>query len=635
MSTKYGGYMGKVIKIDLSTRSVNEYPWTDEDREMYIGGKIMAAKILYDNIKPIVKPFSDENMIVITTGPFTGAGVPSSSRFNISTLSPLTGLITSSNCGGNFGMMLKKAGYDALVITGKSKEKVWIEIIEDEIEFHNADHLWGLGTNETQKSLPKKQGKMVIGPSGENLVKYAGIFSQERAAGRGGIGAVMGYKNLKAVTSTGTKKTIIHNPEKTKELNKKWIMNLKKNSLTGKQLPKLGTAGLVKIMQEKHILATKNFKYGQYDDYNMVSGEELAEKHLIKNIGCVTCPIQCGRLVEVDGEKVKGPELETIGLLGPNIENNNIELIMKWNLQLDELGMDTISTAGTIAFAMELNEKGLWDNGLEFGKVDDLSKIFEDIAYRRGIGDLLAEGSKFLSEKFGGKEFAIHSKGMELSAYEPRGAVGQGLGYAVSNRGGCHLNAGYLVLLEALSMSIDPYTTRSKAELTTMFQNIMEATSAAGNCIFTLYAMIPSIILDKPDSIFTNVANKVLTMPLVGGIVNAVNKAGSNRLPINIPSLPQTKVLHNITGMKMDFGKFKAIGERGFNIERMFNIRRGLTREDDSLPKRLTEELQDMNNPNSKVPLEELKDNFYKSRGWENDGIPSDKTLRRLKILSE
>lgn len=635
MSTKYGGYMGRVVKIDLTTRVVNEYPWTDEDREMYIGGKIMAAKILYDNIKPIVKPFSDENMIVITTGPFTGAGVPSSSRFNISTLSPLTGLITSSNCGGNFGMMLKKAGYDALIITGKSKEKVWIEIIEDEIEFHNADHLWGLSTNETQESLPKKQGKIVIGPSGENLVKYAGIFSQERAAGRGGIGAVMGSKNLKAVTSTGTKKPIIHNPEKTKELNKKWIMSLKKNSLTGKQLPKLGTAGLVKIMQEKHILATKNFKYGQYDDYNMVSGEELAEKHLIKNSGCVTCPIQCARLVEVDGKKVKGPELETIGLLGPNIENNDIKLIIKWNLQLDELGMDTISTAGTIAFAMELNEKGLWDNGLEFGRVDNLSQIFEDIAYRRGIGDLLAEGSKFLSEKFGGKEFAIHSKGMELSAYEPRGAIGQGLGYAVSNRGGCHLNAGYLVLLEALSMSIDPYTTRSKAELTTMFQNIMEATSAAGNCIFTLYTMLPSIILDKPDNILTQMANKALTMPLVGGIVNAVNKASVNGLPVNIPSLPQTKVLYSITGMKMDFGKFRAIGERGFNIERMFNIRRGLTREDDSLPKRLTEELQDLNNPKSKVPLEELKDNFYKSREWGNDGIPLDKTLRRLKILSE
>lgn len=635
MSTKYGGYMGKVIKINLTTRVVNEYPWTDEDREMHIGGKIMAAKILYDNIKSTVEPFSDENMIAITTGPFTGAGVPSSSRFNISTLSPLTGLITSSNCGGNFGMALKKAGYDALVITGKSKDKIWIEIVEEEIKFHDADYLWGLDTAKTQESLPKEHGKIVIGPAGENLVKYAGVFSQERAAGRGGVGAVMGYKNLKAVTSIGTKKPIIHNPEKTKELNKKWIMSLKKNSLTGKQLPKLGTAGLVKIMQEKHILATRNFKYGQYDDYNMVSGEELAGKHLIKNIGCVTCPIQCGRLVEVDGKKVKGPELETIGLLGPNIENNNIELIMKWNLELDELGMDTISTAGSIAFAMELNEKGLWDNGLEFGKADDLSQIFEDIAYRRGIGDLLAEGTKFLSERFGGKEFAIHSKGMELSAYEPRGAIGQGLGYAVSNRGGCHLNAGYLVLLEALSMSIDPYTTRSKAELTTMFQNIMEATSAAGNCIFTLYAMLPSIILDKPDSVFTHMANKTLTMPFVGSVVNGINRAEANSIPINISSLPQTKVLHNITGMKMNFSKFKAIGERGFNIERMFNIRRGLTREDDSLPKRLTEELQDSNNSKSKVPLEELKDKFYKSRGWGNDGVPLEKTLRRLKIMSE
>jgi len=339
--------------------------------------------------------------------------------------------------------------------------------------------------------------------------------------------------------------------------------------------------------------------------------------------------------VEVDGKRVKGPELETIGLFGPNIENNDLELIMKWNLELDEFGMDTISTAGTIAFAMELNEKGLWDNGLEFGKVDNLSQIFEDIAYRRGIGDLLANGSKFLSEKFGGEEFAIHSKGMELSAYEPRGAIGQGLGYAVSNRGGCHLNGGYLVLLEALSMSIDPHTIRSKAELTIMFQNIMEVTSAAGNCIFTLFTMIPSSIVDKPDSVFAHMTNKTLTMPFVGGIVNGINRANANSLPINISFLPQIKALYHITGMKMDLGKFKAIGERGFNIERLFNIRRGLTREDDSLPKRLTEELQDSNNPKSKVPLEELKDNFYKSRGWGNDGMPSDKTLRRLKIMSE
>ena len=187
-------------------------------------------------------------------------------------------------------------------------------------------------------------------------------------------------------------------------------------------------------MQHRNILATKNFKYGQYDDFEMVSGERLRKDFLIRNKGCTTCPIQCGRQVEIDGKVVKGPELETIGLLGPNLLNKDLELILRWNLELDELGMDTISTGGTIAFAMELNEKGLWENHLEFGKTENISDIFEDIAYRRGIGDELAEGSRYLSEKYGGNEFAINSKGMELSAYEPRSAIGQGLGYAVSNR---------------------------------------------------------------------------------------------------------------------------------------------------------------------------------------------------------
>lgn len=207
---------------------------------------------------------------------------------------------------------------------------------------------------------------------------------------------------------------------------KRWVVN-------GEQLPKLGTAGLVSIMNDKNMLATRNYKYGRFDDYQKISGEYLAEKYFIKNKGCITCPIRCSRVVEVHGKEVKGPELETIGLLGSNIENNNLNLIMEWNLLLDELGIDTISVGSTIGFAMELNEKGFWDNGLQFGKVENLSGIFEDIAYRKGIGDLLAEGTRALAEKFGGEEFAINSKGLELAAYEPRNAVGQGLGYGVSN----------------------------------------------------------------------------------------------------------------------------------------------------------------------------------------------------------
>lgn len=635
MSTKYGGYMGKVLKIDLSNRETSQYPWSDKDRELFLGGKIMAAKIIFDNVKKGTESFSKDNYLVVSTGPLTGTGAPASSRFNISTLSPLTGLLTSSNCGGSFGLYLKKAGYDALVITGKSETPVWIEITEEEVKFHDAADLWGKTTSATQELLGKNRGKIVIGPAGENQVRYAGIFSEERAAGRGGTGAVMGSKNLKAIVAYGNKRPAINAPEKTKEIFKEWVSMLRNHPLTGEQLPKLGTAGLVSLMHNRKILATRNFKHGQYKDFEMISGEVLAEKYLVKNKGCITCPIQCGRQVEIDGKKIKGPELETLVLLGSNIENNDLEKILRWNYELDELGIDTISTAGTIAFAMELNEKGLWDNGLEFGKTEGLSKIFEDITYRKGIGDLLAQGSRYLSEKFGGAEFAIHVKGMELAAYEPRSAVGQGLGYAVANRGGCHLNAGYMVLFEGLGLSIDPYSVKGKAELSILSQNIMEAVSAGGNCLFTLYSMFPEFLLKRPNSRITRTANKALTTSITGGLVNSVNKIDEKLLPINLSLIPHTKALSSVTGMNISLGRLKTIGERGYNLERIFNIRMGLDSSQDSLPKRLTDEPQSLSNSKSVVPLEKLKTKYYKSRGWSEEGIPTKLTLKKLGLEGE
>lgn len=627
----YGGYMGNVLKIDLTRQTTELYPWTDEDRKKYLGGKIMAAKILYDLLDPSVEPLSEDNIVVISTGPFTNTGAPASSRFNVSSISPLTKLITSSNCGGNFGMMLKKAGYDALIITGRSDDQIWIELNEKDIVFHKADSLWGMNVEEVQEALPKRSGKLVIGPAGENLVKYAGLFSQERTAGRGGLGAVFGYKNLKAIASFGTCKPMI-NSDKTKELYKKWIKRIRKHPLTGTQLPKYGTAGLLTVMHHNKILATRNFKHGKFDGFERISGEYLAENHLIKNKGCITCPIQCGRQVEIDGRIVKGPELETLGLFGANICNDNMKSILEWNLKLDHLGMDSISTAGSIAFAMELNEKGLWDNELKFGETEKISDLLEDIAYRRGIGNDLAEGVKHLSEKYGGKEFAIHSKGMELSAYEPRSAIGQGLGYAVSNRGGCHLNAGYIVLFEALSMNMNPYKKTNKAELTIFSQDLLEACSASGLCLFTLQTMLPPKLIIKPNSMLTQLVNHMLTTPITAFTVKRLNLTKENRLPIHLSSIPHSKALGYLTGMKMDLGRFKTIGERGYNLERLFNIRRGLNASDDSLPKRLTYEAQDGNDC-ARVPLDELKKQFYKCRGWTEEGVPTKKTLKKLGMV--
>lgn len=639
MATEFGGYMGKVLQINLSTREVSEYPFSDEERKLFIGGKIMAAKILYDNLNGTEKPFSEENLLVISTGPMTGSGAPSSSRFNISTLSPQTGYVTSSNCGGNFGYYLKKAGIDALILKGRCEKHTWIEIHNDTVKFHDAEDLWGLKTSETQAALDeklrmkngriRKNGKICIGPAGENLVLYSCIASNERVSGRGGTGAVMGWMNVKAVCAGGTKEVPVAEKEKMVKHTQKWFQYLRKHPLTGNQLPRLGTAGLVSSMQIRQMLATKNYQYGQYEDFENISGEILAEKYNIVNKGCLTCPIKCARTVEVNGKQVKGPELETLVLLGSGLLNNDLEGILRWNYELDELGLDTISCANTIAYAMEANEKGLWKNGLKFSETDELSDIFEKIAYRQGIGDELAMGSKRLSEKYGGKEFANHVKGMELAAYEPRKAVGLGLGYAVSNRGGCHLNGGYLTILEGLGLAIDQTTYHGKADLTMLFQDLMEMISATGECLFTSYAFFPSPLMNHPNAWYTKAANKIL--PYCGSVVRIVNKFPEIAC-LHLPVFHHTKAFEYTTGMKMTFGKYIRCGERGYNLERELNRRFGVNASQDVLPKRLVKTLQNPDDPGSRVPLKKMKRIYYHARGWNRQGLPTENQLRKLKI---
>ncbi len=639
MQSKYGGYMGRVLQINLSTGDVTDYPWTDKDRELYIGGKTMAAKILYDTLTGRENAYSEENPLIISTGPLTGTGAPSSSRFNISSLSPQTGFISSSNCGGTFGYHLKRAGIDALIITGRREERTWIEIDNGSVTFHNADDLWGTRVTECQRLLAEKMsskrgcdinfGKLCIGPAGENLVRYSAVISDERAAGRTGMGAVLGWKNVKAIAVCGNHDTPVHDPSATKKWCQKWFRYLRNHPLTGNQLPRMGTAGLVSSMQMRGLLATKNYTEGRFEHFDKVNGETLAEEYNIVNKGCLSCPIKCARTVTVEGEDVKGPELETLGLLGGGILNKDLYHILKWNKELDDLGLDTISASNTLAYAMEANERGLWNNGLKFGDIEGISKIWDDIAYRRGIGNELAEGSKRLSEKYGGKEFAMQSKGLELAAYEPRRAVGQGLGYAVSNRGGCHLNGGYLVILEGLGLNIDAQTPHAKADFTMMFQDLMEMISATGQCLFTSYAFFPGFLITRPNGAIATAANKLL--PHLGWAIRLMNKF-PRVLAFHLPVFHHTKMMQKAVGMPMTFGKYLQTGERGFNLERAVNVRFGVSAAKDSLPKRLTDVPQDPNDPRTRVPLEQMKKIYYQARGWDKSGIPTCRTLKKLKI---
>lgn len=639
MQSKYGGYMGRVLQINLSTGDVTDYPWTDKDRELYIGGKTMAAKILYDTLTGRENAYSEENPLIISTGPLTGTGAPSSSRFNISSLSPQTGFISSSNCGGTFGYHLKRAGIDALIITGRREERTWIEIDNGSVTFHNADDLWGTRVTECQRLLAEKMsskrgcdikfGKLCIGPAGENLVRYSAVISDERAAGRTGMGAVLGWKNVKAIAVCGNHDIPVHDPSATKKWCQKWFRYLRNHPLTGNQLPRMGTAGLVSSMQMRGLLATKNYTEGRFEYFHKVNGETLAEEYNIVNKGCLSCPIKCARTVTVEGEDVKGPELETLGLLGGGILNKDLYHILKWNKELDDLGLDTISASNTLAYAMEANERGLWNNGLKFGDIEGISKIWDDIAYRRGIGNELAEGSKRLSEKYGGKEFAMQSKGLELAAYEPRRAVGQGLGYAVSNRGGCHLNGGYLVILEGLGLNIDAQTPHAKADFTMMFQDLMEMISATGQCLFTSYAFFPGFLITRPNGAIATAANKLL--PHLGWAIRLMNKF-PRVLAFHLLVFHHTKMMQKAVGMPMTFGKYLQTGERGFNLERAVNVRFGVSAAKDSLPKRLTDVPQDPNDPRTRVPLEQMKKIYYQARGWDKSGIPTCRTLKKLKI---
>ena len=443
------------------------------------------------------------------------------------------------------------------------------------------------------------------------------------------MGAVFGSKNLKAITAAGDAIASVYDKEKAAGHHKRWVASIRSHPLTGGQLPRLGTAGLVSSMQMHGLLSTRNFARGQFEEFEAVSGEALAEELNLGNNGCLSCPIRCSRRVPVDGKKVKGPELETLVLLGGNIGNADLENVCRWNRELDELGMDTISAAGTLAWAMEANEKGLWKNGLSFGETDKISQVFDDIAHRRGIGNELAEGSRRLSEKYGGREFAIQSKGMELAAYEPRRAVGQGLGYAVANRGGCHLNGGYLVVLEGLGLDVNGQTPRGKADFCMFMQDLMEAISMSGQCLFTSYGLLPAFLVGKPNSALTRTVNAVI--PFLGPAVRLLNKVPEIAF-FQLPLLPYTYELRYATGMKMNIGRFIRCGERSYNVERAVNARFGVSAENDKLPKRLTDVPQIPGRPDTKVPLEQMKKTYYRARGWEKNGLPSEKKLRRLGI---
>lgn len=622
----------KYLIIDLSSGEVADYPISEEMYIKYVGGKSLGSRLLFELLPPRVDPLSPDNIIIINTSPMNGTGAASTSRFNISFKNVLTGGIASSNSGGKFGVMLKAAGYDGIILKGKAAYPSYIEIADGDISIKNAEHLWGMDTEKAQEQFEPYWGKLVIGPAGENLVRYASAVSGERVAGRCGAGAVLGAKKIKAIIAFGTKRVDVYDKQKFDEYNKKYINLLRNHPITGDALPKYGSAGFLKNTDSSHSLPTKNFQMGQFEHASEISGEALADTSLTRNSGCTSCPIRCERRVMVNGKEVKGPEYETVGLFGANILNKDLEFINEINYFADIYGMDSISLGGTIAFAMELKEKNMADFGLNFGSKEGIFEAIHDIAYGIGPAKELGLGTKLLAEKYGGEDFAINSKGLELASYEPRTSVGMGLGYATSNRGGCHLNGGYLSLVETVLLSVDPQTPKGKAELTVLFQNLIEAISISGYCLFTAVAVVPGFLtkLGPAHPISRFISKFLVTArPILGVFWKLVPGV----LPFNfLYLLPHSESMKLVTGMPMTSGKFLQIGERCFNIERLFNLREGLTAEDDELCKRLTEVPQDPERPDTIVPLDKMLPKYYKVRGWDKNGVPTKKKLKQLGI---
>ena len=620
-----GGSMNQYLDVNLSTSEIKERRFDRRDQELYVGGRGLGIRMLYDETEPGLDPF-DENMVLIfSVGPLTGTAAPQSNRFVVTTKSPLTGTLADSHCGGNFATKLKKAGYDAVLIRGKSPKPVYLEITEAGAEIKDAAHLWGQGTRDTQDALPESAGKAVIGPAGENRVRFACIVSENRVAGRGGTGAVMGAKNLKAVVADGKKPVPIAQPEEYKKLQKDITKFLLDHPMTGQILPELGTANLVMTTAGRNIIPTRNFQAGQDINSVEISGEKMRDEILVRNDGCLACPIRCGRHVKVKDRETKGPEYETIGLLGNNLGVFDLQAVVEFGEMCDDLGMDTLSCGNTLGFAPELTERGLLESNLAWGSIEAYRQAIEDTAHRRGLGEELADGVRQMSDKYGGKEYAIHVKGMELPAYDPRGCFGEGLEYAVNNRGGCHIRGSVMYLEATGPISLDPHSTHSKPELVIFQQNSNAAISSLVMCYFSTYATIPAGAFKMdPNSL----GYKLLTGAMLhaGPVVRLMLKLKN---PAQL--LWFEKFLSTVTGRKVSMGDINELGERVVNLERLYNLREGLTNVEDTLPHRLTHE-SIFPNQELGVPLEPMLASYYRIRGWDVRGVPSQKTIRKLQI---
>jgi aldehyde:ferredoxin oxidoreductase len=586
--------MGKILNVDLDEGLIRTRVTPKEWIELYTGQKGLATRLLLEDLEPIADPLSAENRLVLATSIMAGTIVSCSAKLAIAAKSPLTGTISDGSAGGHIGAELKYAGYDAITITGRAKNLQYLYIDPHRAELRDAGQLKGLGAFAAETRLKQMIGDdqvkiLTIGPAGENLVRYACICSEHyRQLGRGGLGAVMGSKNLKAIAIRGWLDVRVADIEKC--MSTAAEAHAHDNILDPEyELYDYGTPVLVDMAQESGLLPTRNFKVGRFEGSKAINGESL--KALRKNKkACFSCGIACGNYVQVNGSRVEGPEFETIALCGSNIGNGDSKLLIELNALCDDLGLDTISTGGVLACMMEMTETGIHDFGVSFGDTARAIELVQDIAHLRGSGKEAALGALALATKYGAPQLAMQIKGMELPGYDPRGSWGMGLAYATAPRGGCHMTT-YPVALEAWG-NLDPFTFEGKAELIANGQNAQFAKFSMGICDFW---------------------------------------------PIQSETLG--KLFEATYGGSWPADKVDLTGERIFNLQRMFNVMAGFSSVDDRLPTRFHEETLQDGPPKGIEMTEEafktaLKE-YYSLRGWDEQGRPTVETLNRLGIEKE
>jgi len=613
------GYTGKILRVDLSSKRFTIEEMPENFYRHYFGGEGFVGYFLLKELPPKVDPLSPSNMLIIAVGPLTGAPVGGCGRHSIGGKSPLTGGFGEAEAGGYWGAELKMAGYDAVVVEGKAEKPVYLYIKEEGVEIRDARHLWGMKALECQTAIREELGDSLvkvalIGPAGENLARFACVMNDlDAAAGRTGMGAVMGSKNLKAVACRGGKKVSVAHPEGVGEV-AEWVKENCPKNLEG--MREFGTARAVLPLHNSGGLPTRNFQSATFEGAEKISGQAMTASILVKRRGCFACPVRCKREVRVDGPikvdpRYGGPEYETIAALGSDCGVDDLSLIAKGNELVNAYGLDSMSCGATIAFAMECFEKGLLskaDTGgldLHFGNGMAMLQMVERIALREGLGDVLAEGVARASQQIKGSEdFALHIKGQELPMHEPRWKPGLGLGYSMSPTGADHVH----------NMHDSTFTDDGP-----MLQELK-----------ALGILEPLVLSDMSPA-------KIRPLIYASSWVHFLNCAVCCYFVMNLGLTGFDRVaelVRAVTGWNTSVFELMKVGERASTLARVFNAREGFTSSDDSMPKRFF-------TPQTSGPLkgvaldfdtfQKAKETYYEMMGWP-DGVPSLGKLGELGI---